>query len=221
MKVTPDKDGTIKSLPLGTQLGNALLALALPWNNPLIFSACVQWLINTYRANKQGRFQWPVTIEIFNFLTGMSCAEISKILRAYGIATQTTSLFVELWPNHHGIGIRKTFWVPRSQAAMADAILRQYAGNHYMVCSPHLGNRGKFGKPWGVPAKPRSWDEAVVDMMYGFFDNQVTARVATGETEREQKPLKQTADKRRATGGRGRRLTKSQPVWKKVSKALW
>jgi hypothetical protein len=80
-----------------------------------------------------------------------------------------------------------------------------------------LGRGYTYGKPWGVGAKARSWDEAIVKWMFSMISER--SSVAVGKSERPQRLPK--ADKRRATGGKGRRATKPQPVWKKVSKALW
>lgn len=212
MKVTPGKDGTLEKLPARAQLENALMAIGFP----MVMLACAQWLINTYRANKRGRFEWPVTISIYNYLVGESCAGIVDRLNQYGISTQLLWLQFSLWPGGQGIGLDFVFWVPRSQAAMADDILRQYA-SAYAVTSPPLGRGYTYGKPWGVGAKARSWDEAIVKWMFSMISER--SSVAVGKSERPQR-LPQ-ADKRRATVGNRRRVTKPVSVWKKVGKALW
>jgi len=217
MRIQPEKDGTLKDLPARAKFENVMLFWARPYTSPLVGSACVQWFINTWRANKAGRPQWPVTIEVFNYLIGESCAGIHDRLHQYGISTQVLTLEFELWPDRKGVGLRHTFWVPRSQAAMADDILRQHAGC-YHVDSPRLGKGYTYGKPWGVGSKARSWDEAVCRALFSFVSNR--SSVGVGKTEKPQALPK--AEPRRATPTvKRRKPAKSQSTIKRIARGIW
>lgn len=217
MNIKPNKDGTLEDLPLRAKFENALMFWARPYTSPLVASACVQWFVNTWRANKAGRPQMPVTIDIFNYLIGESCAGIRDRLQQYGISTQLLTLEFELWPDKKGVGLRCIFWVPRSQAAMADDILRQHQGC-YLVNSPRLGKGYKYGQPWGVPAKARSWDEAVCQVMFGLMANR--SSVLVGKSEKPQALAKTDASRPSPTVKR-RKSAKKVSTVAKIAKGIW
>ena len=222
MKVETDKDGKIEKLPLSAVISNALGGMA--W--PIIMCACAQWLWNTYRANKKGRLEWPVTLDIFNLLVGESYVVITDRLHQYGIATQMLSLNFELWPDNKGIGLRCSLWVPRSQAAMADDILRQYSGQTYYVDSPLYGKGYTYGEPWGVYAKPRSWDEVVSAVIFSLVIGRSVVKVGKkgkdGEGTDQALPTKK---KSKATVSspvtKRRRPAKMRSTVGKLLKGIW
>ncbi len=190
MKTQLNSDGTFKSLPIDAQFHNVMLALATPWTNPLLLSACIQWTYNTWRASKAKRFQMPVPMEVFVYLTGESCAHVRDKLRQYGIPSQVTSIFFELWPDKKGVGLVFSFIVPAAQAAMADDILRQHDGTTYSVNSRRLGKCYSYGQPWGVMAKARSWDESITNFLFAAIYGRSSLPIDTGKG----KPKKQKRD---------------------------
>lgn len=214
MNITPEKDGTLEKLPPAASLGNALSACG--W--PLVGLACAQWLYNTYRANQAGRFEWPVTLEFLNMLVGESSVVILDRLHQYGISTQLLYLNFELWPDKKGIGLRGAVWVPRSQAAMADDILRQHAGQMYCVDSPRIGKGYTYGKPWGVYAKPRSWDEAVSAFIFSLVIGR--SSVGVGKTEKPQ-ALPKAEPRRQTPTVKRRKPAKSQSTIKRIARGIW
>lgn len=224
-KVDFNSDGTIKKLPAMATLSNAFVWWAQWFNNPLVFSACVQWILTSYAKRKRKSLKWPATkFVIFNYLTGQSCAEIAALLRMFGIPSQTLSIFIDLWPDKRGIGLTKTFLVPETQAAMADDILRQYGNGHYVVMTPKRGRGGKFLRPWGVKAAPRSWDEAVTNVMYGFMERGAKAVIECANMDEQDKVAKlpKQADRQPGSTGKKRRKTaKKQPAMKRLRKAIW
>lgn len=177
--MTKDKptEPPFKSLPWNYELENAFMILgSYPWC-PLAVAAVWHWLYNTWKAQhrtwtrrgRQGRFipTYPHKFKVFNWCIGMSCGAIKILLNEWGISSISTSLTWELWPDRMGIGMVYSFYVPAPQWEMADAILAQNAGS-YSVISKAGSKRGyKFTKPWGVPAKPRSWQDAVEAILFG------------------------------------------------------
>lgn len=222
-----NEDGTISKLPLGAQISNVMLYGAQWWNNPFCLSATVQWLFNTARARKKQSLAFPAKkIVIFNFLVGHSCADVSTKLREFGISSQVLSLLLDLWPDKRGIGIRKSFLVPASQAGMADDIIRQHFATSVMVESAPCGTGGKFTKPWGVWAKPRSWDEAVTVALYGFLEKTATKAVEVSyDAGKDKQPAKSPTEekpiKNRSTTGKGTaKRRKRKPKQATAKKAL-
>ena len=162
MKIETNADGTIKELPAGLQRKNVAMIMAQPAINPIMAIAAIQYQYNTWQAAKDGRYQWPEKFRVFNFLTGTSCFDIMYKLGRYGISCQVLLLQFELWPDKRGIGLSFSFWVPKTQAAMADDILRQFApGCGVFVEHAQIGTGATYGEPWGVHAKARSWDAAL------------------------------------------------------------
>lgn len=170
----------LKSLPWMLELENTFLAMNTPYTSPFILSATIQWCINTWKVEyktwckhgRKGMFipTMPRTIKVFNYLCGVSCAQIKSNLRDYGICAQETGLTLVLWPDGMGIGLECQWIVPGPQYDMADAILHQFSSGAYNVVSPAGKLRKyKFNRPWGVPAKARSWDEAVVNFLLDIF----------------------------------------------------
>ena len=189
-----------------------------------VIPSCIQWSINTWRANKKGRFQAPVRFEVFNYLVGESCAHVQNHIGRYGIPSQTLSLFFELWPDKKGVGLRYTFWVPASQAAMADDILRQHAGA-YTVDSPRLGSGSTYGEPWGVPAKARSWDEKVTQVLFSWIYGRSSVRIKAEKTKGDGTLQKMsTADKTKPAKGASKprnRKSARKPVAKRIINTIW
>lgn len=176
MKIELNKDGTIKSLPWQLRALNMLMAQAYL----ILWVAALQWLYNTRQASKGGKFRWPHTVKGFNYLTGMSCVDIYRQLWQFGIPTQSFRLVFALWPDKKGIGLEFSFWVPATQAAMADDILRQYEG-HYAIDGPRIGRGAKFTKPWGVPASVRSFDQWVLMALHRFIGPQLKIETGKGK----------------------------------------
>lgn len=192
----------LKSLPLRYQIENAFVAMNKPYTSPLILSAVIQWCVNTWKAEHKtwrkkggkGIFipTMPRTVKIFNYLCGESCAEIRDRLRAYGIPGQLTGLSHVLWPDGMGIGLECQWLVPGPQYDMADAILHQFSGSAYSVLSPPGKlRRYQFKRPWGVPAKARSWDETVTNFVLDMFVSRSSVSHKRNGRDVEQKRRKQ------------------------------
>jgi len=177
MKVEIGPDGKIVKLPWQLLLTNALLNAAYP----ALLLAALQWLYNTQRASKDGRVRWPHTVRGFNYLVGVSCADIMSVVWQYGIPTQTFSLQFDLWPDRKGIGLVFSFWVPATQAAMADDILRQHAASLYAIDSKRMGTGARFGKPWGVAASTRSFDQWILTMLHRAIGGRLDMQTSKGK----------------------------------------
>ena len=227
MKIELDDLGRIKSLPWQLRLENAFLTCAHPALNPLVGSAAIQWQYNTWKAAKDGRYQWPHRFQLFNYLCGTSCVGIRQKLSAFGIPTQVILLQLDLWPDKRGIGLYFSFWVPQPQARMADDILRQHSeACGYSVLSGSIGSGAVYGQPWGVPAKPRSWDEAFTNFIF---------ELGAGKTKSQPKLENEKGKAYKATPGkttkrpaepskpkkRKKTPAKKKPLLKRVGKALW
>lgn len=191
----------LKSLPWLLELENAFLYMNRPYTSPFILLAAIQWCINTWKAEhrtwrkhgNRGVFipTMPRTVKVFNYLVGVSCAQIKSHLRDYGIPAQETSLTLALWPDGMGIGLEYQLIVPGPQYDMADAILHQFSAGAYNVVSPAGKLRKyKFKRPWGVPAKARSWDEAVVNFLLSMFVSKTNVSHRRNGKEVEQKRKK-------------------------------
>lgn len=176
MKIQQNPDGTIKELPWQLRLGNALINCGMP----IVWTAAAQWLYNTTRSSKDGRFHMPHTMSGFNFLTGMSCVDIYDQVWRFGIPTQSFRPQFELWPDKKGIGLSFAFWVPAPQAAMADDILRANMG-HYLIDGPRIGKGAKFTRPWGVDASVRSFDQWMLRAIHTMIGGQLKAKKANGK----------------------------------------
>lgn len=176
MKIQQNPDGTIQELPWKLRLINTHLKMA----KPIIWIAQAQWLYNTCRASKDGRFHWPHTVHGFNFLTGMSCVDIYDQMWKFGIPTQSFQIQFEMWPDKKGVGLSFACWVPMPQAAMADDILRGNAGS-YAISGPRIGEGAKFTKPWGVEASVRSFDQWMLKALHSLVGGQLKAKKANGK----------------------------------------
>ena len=177
MSVKLDEKGKLTGLPTWMKMCNSIvmgnILLQPIWN--------IQFLQATWKASKSGKKEWPVTLEIFNLLTGESCLDIYQKLWAFGITTETQSIGFELYPDRSGIGIRSSFWVPRPQAAMADDILRQHEGPTYEVYSKKIGTGGWFTRPWGVVAQPRSFNTWILKTLFGASDVKLKVQNTSGK----------------------------------------
>lgn len=175
----------LTKLPLQCQLDNILMASAAL----ITRTATIQWTVNTWRAQyrtwkrngSKGAFMpaMPRQMKIFNYLAGESCAMIRHRLVEYGIPVQLQSLRFDLWPDGGGVGLHCSFLVPGPMAYMADVILRQHA-DAYSVTSASVRRKKSDSaayaaahptpwRAWGVPAKPRSWDEAITEGLWGWI----------------------------------------------------
>ena len=165
--MSKDQEWPLVALPKKYEFENFMLAMSMP----VMWLAFTQWLINTWRAQyayhmrrrKPGAFipKPPVKLSVYNMLQGVSCAEIIDLVRQYGISAQEMGLQWDLMPGGYGLGLHMDLYVPREQADFADCILYQNQGS-YVVESPARRLRGyQIGPPWGVPARPRSFDQAI------------------------------------------------------------
>lgn len=191
----------LTKLPLQCQIDNAIMACAAL----ITWTATVQWTINTWRAEyrtwkrngSKGVFMptMPRRMKVFNYLAGESCAMIRHRLVEYGISVQLQSLRFDLWPDGGGVGLHCSFLVPGPQAYMADVILRQHAAAYAVTSASvrrkksdsaaYAANNPTPWRPWGVPAKPRSWDEAVTEALWSWIMGRATM-VKRGKGKRNQ-----------------------------------
>lgn len=183
MKVDFNPDGTIKGLPWQLELSNAMMCAAYP----ILLVAAAQWLHKTRQASKDGKFRWPHTVRGFNYLTGVSCADILSQVWQFGIPTQHFLLQFELWPDRKGIGLVFSFWVPATQAAMADDILRQSMSN-YVIDGPRIGTGAKFTRPWGVEASARSFDQWMLMALHNIIGSRLKIKNAKGKEIVQKQP---------------------------------
>lgn len=206
-----DKEGKIVSLPWSCRFDNFLMAGA--W--PITMLAAAQWTLNTWRAQyrqwkkngSKGLFipQMPHRMMIFNRLTGLSCAEAREYLRQFGISSQMLSLQFALWPDQKGIGLHCSYLVPGPQWEMADAIAYQYSDSFYDVLSKPGGKRRyRFTRPWGVPAKRRSWDEVLANAIFGWAINRKAIKLRIEEEAKKKEEVVQGSKKKH---GKARRRT--------------
>lgn len=186
---------SITKLPPLLQIENALLGLGGWPPNPFAGICVAQWTINTWRAQyrtwrkdgKRGAFipLPPRRMRIYNYLVGESCNGVRQRLRQYGISSIMLTLAFEPWPDGNGVGLSCDFYVPGAQRWMADVVLRWFAGSTYAVESPPVrdkqrgdsavyASRSTPWRPWGVPAKARSWDEAMVNAIFDFAAGRAT-----------------------------------------------
>jgi hypothetical protein len=202
-------DLPMSSLPITFRLDNAFLSCS--W--PLVALATAQWTANTWRAQYRtwrrnggkGAFvpAMPRKMQVLNYMIGESCASIRQRIRDYGVSSQLLMLTWDLWPDGMGVGLNCDFLVPGPQAWMADVILRWGEGDTYAIMTPPVYDRERGSsvayaarsqpwQPWGVPAKARSWDETICNMIFG-----AVAGRSNVERRRGKKLVKQTRRKRR------------------------
>ncbi|HPC92741.1 MAG TPA: hypothetical protein P5282_07015 [Anaerolineaceae bacterium] len=204
-----------KTLPWPLMLENAILFLAQPWTNFVMALATVQWIYNTWQAEICHRKErgeknpiphFPVSFTVFNYMVGDSCADIVAKLNAYGISTQSTSLYWEVWPEGGGIGMYYSFLIPARQAWMADVVLRWSSGGEtYTVESKPIydeqrGDSATYAastEPWawrGKVGKPRSFHEAIDRFLIGLFGSRRTMKI---KLKGDKKPRTQKREERK------------------------
>lgn len=168
------KQNDSMELPVALKLENAMMLCA----QPLLWTAYAQWCFNTWRAQyatwqkngSKGVFvpAMPRKMECLNFLVGDSCLDIRQRVREFGIPAQLMNI-AWVMVDVGRPGLQFSFLVPGPQWEMADSILARWATtNTYAILSPSGKlRRYTFDKPWGVPAKARSWDEWVINGLFG------------------------------------------------------
>lgn len=175
-----------RTLPHKLVVDNAFMLLGTVASTALL----PIFVYNCTRTMRHGRgLNMPRVINIFNPLTGNSCAMITDIACwQYGIPTHAMTLQWEL--RDEIIGLNYSFMVPASQHFYADVILRQWARKlPFMIDSPPVyGDSGQLSsqyeymdyEPQGVKAKNKS-----VDMMLGhlLFRNFLASTVAVKNKE--------------------------------------
>lgn len=172
------------------------------------------------KASRTGGLVLPRALSCRNYLQGYSCAEIEDLtVWEFGIATHLMDC--RKGEDEHGEVIDWDFMVPSTMHWMADVVLRQNQSKYgYMVLTPPVMRNGvpsnrysdKLYKPLGIGVKQKSPVNKLALFLFGHM-------LQTKAAKAKKRPV--TADKRRATGSNRRRVTKPQPVWKKVGKALW
>ena len=222
------KEGEPKGLPLQLRLENVLCALAHPVINPFTLSAIVQYTVNCHLRAKRKRIGMSVQkLSFTNLLQGDSCAGICKMLQNYGVSTQLYWICWDMMGDTHVV-IHCEILVPATQAEYADMILRWSEGDTYLVTSKQICKDVYYpGKPWGITAKPRSWDAWITEILFGWMgarsavpkpvqkelkerekESGVTQAKAKGATTKSiKKSTKKRKPKKRATVfGRGKEL---------------
>ncbi len=145
-------------LTRGEEWENVVLAMG----SLVSYIAAIQWTLNTWKAQAStssatGGRKRPHRMEIF--VTGGVPGVALEKVRQYGINVQEMGM---QWVIDGGVkGLLVSFLVPAPQWEMADAILYQHSGNYIVTSAPGNKRRHQFSKPWGVTAKPRSFDESI------------------------------------------------------------
>lgn len=193
----------LTELPPRYGFENFMMASAI-WVWAIAFA---QWLFNTWKAQylyhlRKRRYdpnwpryfipKWPRRIAIFNLLQGMSCAEISDILRQHGVSGQVMSLQWALLPGGYGMGLQFDVYVPAEQFDFADGLLYQHRGSYFVESRAGKKRGFTVTKPWGVPAKPRSFDQALTFFIMGLIGQGWKAKASPVKDPNEKKKRART-----------------------------
>lgn len=197
-------------LPPSLERDNFLSGVCHPFINPLSAFAVIQYSVNCYRAAKRKTLTIPVVkLDIINTMNGESCALIESRLWKYGVSTQIWMCGPWMMDGEYPV-LNHSFLVPKTQAWMADVVLRWFEGNGYKVTSqPVFSKRGGWSheyaathapwKPWGVEAKPRSFQMWIGTLLFGWLKDRkkISAQIQKEieQMREERRPSKRPAQK--------------------------
>ena len=165
------KSEPLTELPPKLQMENALMM----WGAVLATMFLPIFLYNCTKTARNKKWVKPVRMTISNPLQGVSTANIIyNALWQYGIPTHI--ILSQFTLSDGSISLTSEFYVPSTQAFMADVLLRQWSGRigflnesamQYQNGIPSSRYRDKLYKPLGVIAKNKSVDMMIGNLLFG------------------------------------------------------
>jgi hypothetical protein len=186
------------------------------------------FIYNCSKTARDRRYCRPVQMRFINYLEGDSCATILyNALWQYGIPTHLSSLQYAMEEGQ--ILMVCEFYVPATQAFMADVLLWQWSNNQtglsfrnesplqYQHGIPSHKYRDKLYKPVGVHAKPKSIDMLVGNLLFGHMlqKSEVSFSKKEGEVKYKTDEIpdlpqsKKTVKKQKQSGRKSAKLGKT------------